>query len=93
MGRSSDGHSGRDAAQPQAADTDVAEAEAALELLAAVPAEDDLVMRDVWVLRSRTLLAKARGDAAEYARLRDSYRDMVRALEFDGHVAWSEAMP
>ena len=73
-------------------ETDVEEAETAIERLAAAKADDDLVMHRVWLLRLRTLLAKAQGDAAKYARLRDNYRDMARALEFDGHIAWSEAM-
>ncbi len=73
-------------------ETDVEEAETAIERLAAAKADDDLAMHRVWLLRLRTLLAKAQGDAAKYARLRDNYRDMARALEFDGHIAWSEAM-
>ena len=37
-------------------------------------------------------LARAH-DYAAYAHLRDRYRDMTRSLEFDGHIAWVEAMP
>jgi hypothetical protein len=75
------------------ADGDVAEAEAAIERLAAAPAEDDLVIRDIWVLRLRALLARAQGDATAYAHLRDRYRDMARTLGFEGHIAWAEEMP
>ena len=75
------------------ADCDVAEAEAAIERLAAAPADEGLVMRDIWLLRLRALLARARGDDATYADFRDRYRDMARTLGFEGHIAWAEAMP
>jgi hypothetical protein len=74
-------------------DADVAEAEAAIERLAAAPADEGFVMRDIWLLRSRALLARARGDDAAYEDLRDRYRDMARALGFEGHISWAEAMP
>jgi hypothetical protein len=72
---------------------DVAEAEAALERMAVMPADDGLVMRDIWLLRSRALLARARGDAATYAQFRDRYRDKAKVLDFEGHIAWAKAMP
>jgi class 3 adenylate cyclase len=75
------------------ADGDVAEAEAAIERLAAAPADERLVMRDIWLLRLRALLAQAQGDNARYREYRDRYRDMAKTLGFDGHIAWAEAMP
>jgi len=75
------------------ADADVAEAEAAIERLAAAPADEGLVIRDIWLLRLRALLARARDDAAAYADFRDRYHNMARTLEFEGHIAWAEAMP
>jgi class 3 adenylate cyclase len=75
------------------ADGDLAEAEAAIERLAAAPADEGLVIREIWLLLSRTLLARARGDAAAYSEFRDRYRDMAKALEFEGHIDWAEAMP
>jgi hypothetical protein len=75
------------------ADGDVAEAEAAIERLAAARADEGLVMRDIWLLRLRALLARAHGDAAAYAHFRDRYRDMARTLGFEGHMEWAEAMP
>ena len=72
---------------------DLAEAEAAIERLATAPADDGLVMLDVWLLRLRALLARARGDDAAYCDLRDGYRDMAKTLNFEGHIAWAEAMP
>ena len=51
------------------ADGDVAEAEAAIDRLTAVPADDGLVIRDIWLLRLRALLEKARGGGAALPRL------------------------
>jgi hypothetical protein len=74
------------------ADTDLVEAEAAIDLLALAPTEADLACRDIWLMRSRALLSRARGDTAAYAQLRDSYRDMAKSLDFQGHITWSEEM-
>jgi len=76
----------------RALEADVAEAEAAIERLATAPADEGLVIRDIWLLRLRVLLARAHGDAAAYADFRDRYRDMARTLGFEGHIAWAEAM-
>ena len=75
------------------ADADVAEAETAIERFAAAPTDDSLAVRDIWLLRLQALLARAHGDDAAYAHFRDRYREMARSLEFDGHIAWAEAMP
>jgi hypothetical protein len=74
------------------ADGDLVEAEAAIERLAAAPADEGLVLREIWLLRLRALLARAHDDAAAYAHFRDRYRDMARTLGFEGHTAWAEAM-
>ncbi len=74
-------------------DSDVAEAEVAITRLADAPADEGLVMRDIWLLRLRALLARAHGDATAYAALRDRYREMAKTLGFEGHIAWAEAMP
>jgi hypothetical protein len=74
-------------------EADVAEAEAAIERLAAAPADEGLVLRDIWLLRLLALLARAHGDEALYREYRDRYRDMARTLGFEGHIAWAEAMP
>jgi hypothetical protein len=75
------------------AESDVVEAEAAIERLATAPADEGLVIRDIWLLRLRALLARAHGDDAAYAQFRDRYRDMATSLGFEGHMAWAEAMP
>ena len=54
-------------------ESDVVEADAAIERLAAAPAEDGLAVRDIWLLRLRALLARARGDDV-------AYRDLVIAI-------------
>jgi hypothetical protein len=75
------------------AEGDVAEAEAAIERLAAAPADAGLVMREIWLLRLRALLARARGGETAYRDFRDRYQDMARTLGYEGHMAWAEAMP
>jgi class 3 adenylate cyclase len=74
-------------------ESDVAEAEAAIARLAAAPTDEGLVMRDIWLLRLRALLARAQGDGAAYADFRDRYRDMAKTLGYEGHMEWAEAMP
>jgi hypothetical protein len=74
-------------------ENDVAEAEAAIERLAAAPADEGLVIRDIWLLRLRALLAQAHHDDAAYAESRDLYRDMAKTLGYEGHIGWAEAMP
>jgi class 3 adenylate cyclase len=75
------------------ADGDVAEAEAAITRLADAPADDGLVIREIWLLRLRALLARAHRDDTDYRDYRDRYRDMASTLGFEGHIAWADAMP
>jgi hypothetical protein len=75
------------------AESEVAEAEAAVERLAVAPAEEGLVIREIWLLRLRALLARAHGDDTAYRDYRDRYRGMAKTLGFEGHIAWAEAMP
>jgi hypothetical protein len=75
------------------ADGDLVEAEAAINRLTAAPADDGLVMRDVWLLRLRALLARAHRDDTAYRDFRDRYRAMATSLGFEGHTEWAEAMP
>jgi hypothetical protein len=69
----------------RAAEEDLAEAEAAVERLAAIPG-DGWVARDIMVLRLRTLLAKVRGDEARYRELLNRYRAQAMSLGFEGHI-------
>jgi hypothetical protein len=75
-----------------AAEADVAEAEAAIERLSVAPSDAGLVIRDIWLLKLRALLARAHGDVTAYAHLRDRYRAVATTLDFEGHVKWAEAM-
>ena len=74
-------------------ESDVAGAEAAIERLAAAPADDGLVARDIWLLRLRALLARTQGDDTAYRDHCDRYRTMATSLGFEGHMKWAEAMP
>ena len=60
--------------------------------LANLPALRDLVVRDIWLLRLRALLARARGDDVAYRDLASRYRAMAESLGFEGHIAMAEAM-
>jgi class 3 adenylate cyclase len=72
---------------------DLAEAQAAVDRLATAPADDGLVIRDIWLLRLRALLLRAHGDVESYAELRNRYLDMAKTLGYEGHIAWAQAMP
>ncbi len=75
------------------ADIDVAEADAAITRLANAPAEDGLVIREIFLLRLRALLARARHDDGAYRSYRDRYRETARALGLEGHIARADTMP
>jgi adenylate cyclase len=72
---------------------DLDEAASAIEQLAAVPTDPGFVLHEIYLLRLRALLARARGDEAVYRDYRDRYRDMAETLGFEGHLRWAEAMP
>ncbi|OBI97073.1 cyclase [Mycobacterium alsense] len=72
--------------------TDLAEARAAIDRLAAVPTEPGFVVNDIWLLRMRAWEAQARGDDAAYRDYGDRYREMANSLGFEGHMAWAREM-
>jgi hypothetical protein len=72
---------------------DLTEVQETIDQLGNLPGDDASAMRDVWVLRLRALLARARADEAAYSDHRDRYRTMAKSLKFDGHIAWADAMP
>ncbi|MGH3553267.1 MAG: cyclase, partial [Mycobacterium sp.] len=72
--------------------TDLQEAQAAIDRLAALPTEPGFVLHDIWLLRLRTLLARSRGDDASYQDFRDRYRETAKRLGFEGHIVMAEAM-
>ncbi len=75
-------------------EADPADAEAGIDLLATDVADEGLLaIREIWQLRLRARLARARGDDAAHADRRDRYRQMAGKLGFDGDIAWADAMP
>jgi hypothetical protein len=75
------------------AEGDVAEAQGAIDRLANLRADQDLVICEITLLGLRALQALARGDDSIYRDYRDRYREMARSLGFEGHMKWAEAMP
>jgi hypothetical protein len=71
---------------------DLAEAQEAIDWLANLVADDGSAMREIALLRSRTLLARVRGDDVAYRDLASRYRAMAKSLGFEGHIGWAEAM-
>ena len=49
-------------------------------------ADAGLVIREVWLLRLKALLAQAHGDGASYGGYRDRYRALATSLGFEGHM-------
>jgi hypothetical protein len=74
------------------AEADLAEAQEAFDWLENLAADERWAVRDIWLLRLRALLARARGDDDAYRDLVDRYRAMAESLGFEGHIAWAEAM-
>jgi adenylate cyclase len=71
---------------------DLADAEAAIERLSAVPVDPGFVLHELPLLRLRALLARARGDEAGYREFADRYRAMANGLGFEGHMAIAAQM-
>ncbi|WP_326545259.1 adenylate/guanylate cyclase domain-containing protein [Mycolicibacterium sp. ND9-15] len=72
---------------------DLAEAEAAIDKLAATVAGPKWVTRDLVVMRLRALLARTRDDESTYHELKHRYRSSADKLGFQGHMAMAAAMP
>lgn len=73
-------------------ESDVAEAKRAIDRAAELPPHDGLVLRDLWLLRLRALLARAHKDEDEYRDLANRYRTMAKSLGFEGHIVVAETM-
>ena len=74
------------------AEGDVAEAQAAIERLAAVPTDPGFVLHELPLLRLRALLARTHGDETGYRDFTDRYRAMANDLGFEGHMAIAARM-
>ena len=72
--------------------SDLSEASAAIDRLAAVPTDPGFVLHELPLLRLRALLARAHGDEAGYRGFADKYRTMANDLGFEGHTAIAAAM-
>ena len=75
------------------ANSDLAEAQEAIDRLANLPGDEGWVLRDITLLQLRALLARAHGDDTAYRDFRDRYRDIAKTLGYEGHIGWAEAMP
>ncbi|OBF72108.1 hypothetical protein A5750_18375 [Mycobacterium sp. 852002-51613_SCH5001154] len=73
-------------------ESDITEAAAAIETLAAVPVDPGFVLHELPLLRLRALLAQARGNDAGYRSFANRYCAMANDLGFEGHMAIAEAM-
>ncbi len=71
---------------------DIAEAQSAIDRLATGPAGGGVILREIWLLRLRALLARARGDEAGYRDLAQRHRALATSLGFEGHIAMAEAI-
>jgi adenylate cyclase len=74
-------------------DTDMDEAQAAIDRLAATSVEPGFVVNELSLLRMRAVVARARGHDAAYRESVGRYREMANSLGFEGHIAIGEAMP
>jgi class 3 adenylate cyclase len=72
-------------------DAEVSEAEATIDRLAKLP-PDGWAVRDIWLMRLRALLSRARGDETGYRHLVSRYRAMAESLGFEGHVDLAHMM-
>ena len=70
---------------------DLNEAQEEIDRIANLP-DDGSAMRDITLLRLRTLLARARADDIAYRDLVIRYRAMAESLGYEGHLASAEAM-
>jgi hypothetical protein len=73
-------------------DGDIAEAKGAIERLTNVQAYAGSAVVDIWLLRLRALLCRARGDDVAYQDFVNRYRTMAESLGFERHIAMAEAM-
>ena len=71
---------------------DIADAQRAVDKLAAVPTEPGFVLHELPVLRLRALIARAQGDEPGYQQFREGFRTKAQEADFEGYLAQAEAM-
>ena len=74
-------------------ESDLDEAAAAIDRLAAAVPGQLWAVRDAYVLRLRALLCQVRGDDETYRDYRDRYRALAADHGYEGHMAWAAEMP
>lgn len=72
--------------------TDIADAEGAIDRLAAVRTLPGFVLHELPLLRLRALLARAHGDQAGYRQFLQCFRAAAQKAGFEGYLAQAEAM-
>ena len=77
--------------------TDLGEAQATIDRLAALPTESGFVLNDLWLLSMRAAMARARGDVAAYGDYRDNivrWRIPLASTDISpGRRRWSNPAP
>jgi hypothetical protein len=73
-------------------EADLVEAQRVVELQASPWANSGSAIANVWLLRLRALVSRARGDDSAYRDFVRRYRATAESLGFEGHVAQAEAM-
>ena len=71
---------------------DLNAAQAAVDRLAALPAEPGFLYHHLPLLRLNALLARERGEESLYSNLRDQYRAQAEKFGMEGHIAIARAM-
>jgi hypothetical protein len=72
------------------AESDIAEAQRAIDRLESIPEYEGSAVCDNWLVRLRALLFRAHGDDVAYQDLVNRYRSMAKSLDFEGHIAMAE---
>jgi class 3 adenylate cyclase len=72
-------------------ESDLQEAQTAIDRLAAAPLDDKPLLRDVWLLRLGALLAAAHGDEVTHRDLAQQYDAMARSHGYLGHMAMADS--
>jgi hypothetical protein len=72
-------------------EVDLHEAQTAIERLASAPFDDEVVLREIWLLRLRAQLAGARGDQVAHRKLVKQYDAMARSTGWLGHMAMADS--
>ena len=73
-------------------ESDIGEAQNAVDRLAAVPTQPGFVLHELPLLRLRALLARNCGDKLGYQQFVARFREKALAADFEGYLAQADAM-